>query len=90
MAESLTFLGLKTVSFDPYPIFGLKNNFEKDRKDVLTIQTLSKTLKENISQLDDRLKLLNETLQKINSENLNYADRLQQVRVSDSVFIFYK
>ena len=89
MAESLTFLGLKTVSFDPYPIFGLKN-FEKDRKDVLTIQTLSKTLKENISQLDDRLILLNETLQKINSENLNYADRLHQVRVSDSVFISYK
>ena len=90
MAESLTFLGLKTVNLDPYPIFGFKNNFEKDPKDVLTIQTLSKTLKENISQLDDRLIILNETLQKINSENLNHEDRLQQVMVSDIVVIFYQ
>ena len=88
MAESLTFLGFWTLKLDPSPIFGFKNNFEKYRKDVLTIQTLSKTLKENISQLDDRLIILNETLQKINSENLNHADRLQQVRVSDSVVIF--
>ena len=87
MAESLTFLGLKTDNLDPYPIFGFKNNFEKDRKDVLTIQTLSKTLKENISQLGERLIILDKTLQKINSENLNHADRLQQVRVSDSVVI---